>query len=490
MRRTLASLIAAFTLSCGGCDNEKLVDAGCRYRQEHEVEACDNVDNNCDGIIDQYESREVCGLNGRGEKVVYCEAGGWTDRGECNDKDLCTITQQRSYYTGHQFTRGKGECRDGIEVCTDNVGVADYVKITQDILPSPELCDGLDNNCDGTVDNYELIPAQVCWGVLPEEYHGVGACRNGWFGCGDTECRGVSFPTPEVCDGVDNNCDRQVDDGFTEVCVPNDNCQEGSTDITYTGPIATQNIGECKDQISVCVRGSDNVATWNIIQQEVSPREESCDYLDEDRNCNGKTALEENRREKAYVLFFYDKSGSMAFKQANVAGGMCGFANNIALDPTLDYRFGLAFVPDIPDESRTRLVINYLPSAEFYTECTKQDFNSTGAFEIFYDGLHAAADGMYGLHSVPSEVDEFYVSFTDGEEPWSRRGYTENDVLMAVQNKGAIVYMFRPSVQEGITEAFDSIVSATGGMFYELTDSTLSWELMGDLEDIISKCKR
>ena len=37
MRRTLASLIAAFTLSCGGCDNEKLVDAGCRYRQEHEV---------------------------------------------------------------------------------------------------------------------------------------------------------------------------------------------------------------------------------------------------------------------------------------------------------------------------------------------------------------------------------------------------------------------------------------------------------------------
>ncbi len=87
-----------------------------------------------------------------------------------------------------------------------------------------EICDdGLDNNCNGRVDEGCLcVPGRVqrCFAGPPER-RGVGACQDGMqtcqgsgeFGCWG-ECNGGITPSNERCDNADNNCDGCVDNGL------------------------------------------------------------------------------------------------------------------------------------------------------------------------------------------------------------------------------------------------------------------------------------
>ena len=109
-----------------------------------------------------------------------------------------------------------GFCRaNGVEVC--EAGALKQICVPGD--PIDEVCDGLDNDCDGTADEDLTDEPTVC---------GVGQCRrDGTWSC----MAGVFMntcepgePTIETCDGIDEDCDGVADEDLD--CTPTSTTSE------------------------------------------------------------------------------------------------------------------------------------------------------------------------------------------------------------------------------------------------------------------------
>jgi hypothetical protein len=85
-----------------------------------------------------------------------------------------------------------------------------------------ESCNGLDDDGDGLVDNGVTYSPPTCNTGRP------GICAPGTLACiaGVTQCVENTPPTTEICDGLDNNCDGNVDDGV-QLTFYRDNDQDG-----------------------------------------------------------------------------------------------------------------------------------------------------------------------------------------------------------------------------------------------------------------------
>ena len=93
-----------------------------------------------------------------------------------------------------------------------------------------ELCNGHDDDCDGQTDETFSIGG-MCFA------NSMNSCRvEGTFICDPTSQTAVCMPSSmvstsaEVCDGIDNDCDNMIDEGFdeTSICCSNDNhCPPG-----------------------------------------------------------------------------------------------------------------------------------------------------------------------------------------------------------------------------------------------------------------------
>ncbi len=125
----------------------------------------------------------------------------------------------------------------GQEVCQPPTGWSDCSARE----PAAETCNGIDDNCDGTVDE----------GMVPTP------CANtagGWSCPGTALCEGqkgyvcnAPIPEAEVCDGADNNCNGQIDEGFVNadgVYFTKQNC--GGCGIDCDALIAHSSQTECK----------------------------------------------------------------------------------------------------------------------------------------------------------------------------------------------------------------------------------------------------
>jgi hypothetical protein len=91
---------------------------------------------------------------------------------------------------------------------------------------SPELCNGIDDDCDGQVDEESPTSGADCLTGQP------GQCGNGTVTCqnGSLACIPDNPPKPEDCDGVDNDCNGVIDDGCAKANGCSDNTREGFVD--------------------------------------------------------------------------------------------------------------------------------------------------------------------------------------------------------------------------------------------------------------------
>ncbi len=196
------------------------------------AEGCDNIDNDCDGSTDEELTRpSTCGIGAcasTGEET--CTAGVWgddtctpgtpaADDATCDGvDDDCDGAADEDYVVDD--TCGVGEC------LTNNTPSSCVAGVETPCAPGTsvaEICDGLDNDCDGVVDNGVLTTFYLDsdGDTYGDPTASTEACTvPGGYVADDTDCddtdASINPGATEVCDTIDNDCDALTEDGSGE----------------------------------------------------------------------------------------------------------------------------------------------------------------------------------------------------------------------------------------------------------------------------------
>jgi hypothetical protein len=248
-----------------------------------------------------------------------------------------------------QIREHLGVCQTGTSICSRHGA---WATCTGAIAPSEEICDGLDNNCNGSIDEEYPEKHQLC-GFVENISYGVGVCAPGVMTCdnGELLCNGHIGPSEEVCDGLDNNCNGSVDESLAN----------STAIVCYEGPDGTMGIGECRAGVRYCTDGGFD----GPCDRQVTPTPEACDSLDND--CDGEVDEGFDNR-GVDLVFVLDISGSFDDEIESMIQGIAPLLD----DPiTSNFRFGLVVVGTAsngeirPERMHSNMVSNFVPADEF-----------------------------------------------------------------------------------------------------------------------------
>ena len=224
------------TVSCGKgvCEHSVFACADgkpvvCDPLQGASSEKCDNLDNDCNGLADETFGIVTCGLGVCKHDVLSCVNGfpvvcdplEGASQELCDGKDNdCDGPVDEGFGA---ITCGLGQCLHQVLECVDGT--------PKECDPfegaTPEVCNGADEDCDGVADNG--LGTSIC---------GKGVCAHAIDNCvggKPSVCDPLLGQAPETCDGKDNDCDGQVDDGLNQPCCvldgnvsPVEECDDGN----------------------------------------------------------------------------------------------------------------------------------------------------------------------------------------------------------------------------------------------------------------------
>jgi hypothetical protein len=290
------------------------------------AELCNGVDDDCDGHIDPadavgaptwYADSDGDGYGNPTVGAAACTqpAGAAADATDCDDSDptahpggteVCGGRDEDCDGTTDELDAvgtvpwyadadgdGFGDPADTLDACAAPAGygadATDCDDADPDVNPDGiELCDGIDDDCDTTIDEDDAVDAGTWFGDGDlDGYGGVGtayvscAAPGGYLAdssdCDDAVAT-IHPGAAETCDGIDQDCDGTADDGATDAT-------------TWFADTDADGFGDAASTTAACDRPAGYVADATDCDDAAASAHpggaEVCDAADVDEDCDG-----------------------------------------------------------------------------------------------------------------------------------------------------------------------------------------------------------